>query len=156
MFLLRTLSLMIIYPFSINAKDIIYIGIRDVDDKEKAIIHNLGIKSYEVKDVRAKGVKGIIEEALQTLDPLSNKQYHLSFDIDGIDIDEAPSTGTRVKDGLTTTEGASIVNELLKTQRLLSMDLVEFNPKIGSLSDVDTTLKTCSTVISKLLENETV
>lgn len=48
-----------------------------------------------LKDVDRHGIYGVIERALQYVDPENNKSYHVSYDIDSLDGLEAPSTGTR-------------------------------------------------------------
>lgn len=84
------------------------------------------------------GVPKIIEMTLDALNP--QNKIHVSFDIDALDNNVAPSTGTAVRGGLTLREGISIVEALRDTKRVQGMDLVEINPKLGSDHDVQTTV----------------
>lgn len=77
-----------------------------------------------------------------TLDALdTNNKIHVSFDIDALDSGVAPSTGTAVNGGLTLREGISIMEALRDTKRVQGIDLVEVNPRIGTYSDIDQTLR---------------
>lgn len=48
-------------------------------------------------------------------------------------------------------EGKQIVSQVYETGRLLSMDLVEVNPKIGSPADVDKTLQSGIDVVKMIV-----
>jgi arginase len=134
------------YP---NPSQIIYIGLRSVDDGEKEIIKNLKIKAYYNTDVINLGIDKIMDEILG--ENLNDTQYHLSFDIDALDPKYAPSTGTTENYGLTLNQGNEIVSRLIKTNNLKSYDLVEFNPNIGSKDDVELTTDTCINLIEPYL-----
>ena len=56
-----------------------------------------------------------------------------SFDIDALDPVEAPSTGTPVRGGLTFREGAFICEYVHRTERLVSMELVEVLSRVKSM-----------------------
>lgn len=65
----------------------------------------------------------------------------MSFDIDGLDPLEAPSTGTPVRGGLSLREAIFIMEEAYKTSRLTNVDLVEVNPNVGTERDVQKTIE---------------
>ena len=67
----------------------------------------------------------------ETLEYLGERPIHISFDIDGLDSNEAPSTGTPVSEGLTLEEGKYICTTVKMTKRLVGLDLVEVNPCLG-------------------------
>lgn len=48
-------------------------------------------------------------------------------------------------------DGIEIVQKVNQTGRLLSLDLVEINPKIGTLEDVDVTLKSGMKILENLV-----
>lgn len=83
--------------FRLHAKNLIYFGLRDVDEKEDEIIKKLGIKAFYMSDIKKFGITNIISDIISQT---SKQYYHLSFDIDGLDPIEAPSTGTKVECGL--------------------------------------------------------
>lgn len=100
-----------------------------------------------MREVELHGIKDVVQRAFEQIDPNNNKSLHISFDIDALDVLEAPSTGTAVRGGLTLREGIYIMEEIFNTGRLRAIDLVEVNPKIGSEEDV---LKTVSAAVNLL------
>ena len=69
---------------------------------------------------------------------------HLSFDVDGLDPQWAPSTGTPVRGGLTLREGDYICECVHETGSLVAMDLVEVNPSLESTGASETIRAGCS------------
>ncbi|XP_078262475.1 arginase-2, mitochondrial [Rhinoraja longicauda] len=118
----------------ISAKDLVYIGVRDVDPAEYYILKHLGIKYFSMKEVDQLGIKKVMEK---TFDHLIGKKrpLHLSFDVDAIDPSLAPATGTPVIGGLTYREGMYIAEEIHNTGMLSAMDLVEVNPKLANTAE---------------------
>ena len=70
-----------------------FIGLRDVDEGEKAILKKLNIKAFSMSEVDRLGMPLVIKQALDHVNPRRDRPIHLSFDIDGIDPYYAPSTG---------------------------------------------------------------
>ncbi|XP_064547167.1 arginase-1 [Drosophila montana] len=127
-----------IAPNCLPKDQLVYIGLRDIDPYEAFILNKFGIRYYAMDAIDRVGVPKIIEMTLDALSPLN--KIHVSFDIDALDSNVAPSTGTAVRGGLTLREGISIVEALRDTKRVQGMDLVEINPKLGSERDVRTTV----------------
>ena len=71
---------------------------------------------------------------------------HLSFDVDALDPQWAPSTGTPVRGGLTLREGDYIAECVHETGSLVAMDLVEVNPSLEAVGAADTIRAGCSLV----------
>lgn len=109
----------------LDPKDIVYIGLRDLDQGEKKFIKELGIKAFTMYDIDRLGIGKVMEESLAHL---GEKPIHLSFDIDAIDPFYAPHTGTAVTGGITFREGNYICEALSASGRLTSMELVEVDP----------------------------
>ena len=129
----------------LQPKDIVYIGLRDLDTPEKNTIKRLGIKAFTMYDVDLLGIGKVME---QTCDYLSkHKSLHLSYDIDALDPFFAPSTGTAVRGGLTFREGNFICEYLAASGKLSSMELVEVNPSLHSDLDSKQTLEMALTLI---------
>lgn len=86
----------------LDSSAIVYIGLRDVDTKEREVLREKGIKTFTMFDVDKYGIGGVME---QTLDYLlkddKDRPIHLSYDIDAVDPILAPATGTAVRGGLT-------------------------------------------------------
>jgi arginase len=115
---------------------LVLLGARDLDPEEKKLIQDLGIIYYSSSEINEWGAESIMHLVLKNLDPKGQFPIHLSFDVDFIDEQNFISTGTKVKNGPKLEEVFLLVCLLAETQRLKSMDLVEFNPLIGSPEDI--------------------
>lgn len=107
-------------------EDIVMIGIRSVDGKERDLLREAGIKAYTMKDVDQLGMTRITEETLERLSGV--QKLHVSFDADALDPSVAPGVGTPVPGGLTYREGHLLMELLSESGRVTSMDIVEVNP----------------------------
>jgi arginase len=115
----------------LKPEDIVYIALRDVDDFEKYALKKHNIKVFDMEDVTELGIGEVMNRALSYLNPIGSKNpIHLSFDIDAIDPQYAPQTGTPARGGLSYREAHYIVRKLAKTGQLVSMDLVEINTEL--------------------------
>ena len=98
----------------LQARDIVYIGLRDVEEPERRFIHDLGIKAFTMQDVDRLGIGRVMED---TNSYLAGRDLHLSFDIDSLDPIWAPHTGTASRGGLTFREGNFVCESLSATGR---------------------------------------
>ncbi|KAJ1153572.1 hypothetical protein NDU88_006331 [Pleurodeles waltl] len=127
----------------LSAKDIVYIGLRDVDPGEHVILKKLGIKCYSMTEVDELNIGKVMEETLEYLLGNTSRPIHLSFDVDGLDPSVAPATGTPVQGGLTYREGLYITEQLHKTGLLSAVDIMEVNPSQGETKkEIATTVET--------------
>lgn len=108
--------------------DIHLVGVRSIDDKEEDFIHKKKIPAYSVVSIRSRGVENFIEELIYALHQGKYDGVHLSFDLDCLDPKIAPATGTAVNGGFTEDEITLILERLIKSKLLTSMDFVEYNP----------------------------
>ncbi len=115
-----------IYP-KINARDLVYVALRDTEEPEDFYISNNEIKNIDVETLRRKGAELIANEILTYLD--SCDMIYLSFDVDSMDCDLISyGTGTPVQNGLTEQEASSLINHLLIDKRTNCFEIVEINP----------------------------
>jgi len=129
----------------LDPKRICYVGLRHIDFHEKENIVNAGIKAFSLHEVDKYGIGKVMDMVMEHLG--NDVPIHLSFDIDAIDPMVCPSTGTRVAGGLTYREACFVCETLAASQRLVSMDITEFNPDIGTDSHVN---QTCDVSLSLL------
>lgn len=107
-------------------EDIVMIGIRSVDARERALMQEAGILAYTMKEVDQRGITRIMDETLERLGGL--ERLHVSFDADALDPSICPGVGTPVPGGLTYREGHLLMELLSESGRVTSMDIVEVNP----------------------------
>lgn len=111
----------------VKPENVVLIGMRDLDEGEKKYIKENGILTFTMMDIRVKGIKAVIEEAMAHLTARCDG-IHLSLDVDGLDPMETPGTGTPVPGGLSLSETQLAMQLLNESGRITSMDLVEVNP----------------------------
>lgn len=127
------------YPV-LDPSRIVFVGARDLDQAERRIIKHKQIKCFTMTDVDRWGIGVVMDLAIKHLG--ASCPLHLSYDVDAVDAQFAPHTGTVVRGGFSYREANYITESIAETNRLCSMDLVEINPKLGP--------------ITSPLENETV
>ncbi|OQD76020.1 hypothetical protein PENDEC_c005G01050 [Penicillium decumbens] len=132
----------------VSTRKLVYIGLRDVDRGEKKILRDNGIKAFSMHDIDRHGIGRVVEMALAHIG--NDTPIHLSFDVDALDPQWAPSTGTPVRGGLTLREGDFICECVHETGNLVAMDLVEVNPSLESVGAAETIRAGCSLVRSAL------
>lgn len=136
----------------LKPQDVGYVGLRDVDEGEYEYIRQLGIKTaYHMPDLKNMGIHMQLKAVLDKINPNRDRPIHLSFDVDGMDPIDAPSTGTPVPGGVRFHEAVEMVKELRETGLLVSMDLVEVNPALGDAKDVDVTVRNARWILAHAL-----
>ena len=111
----------------LKKENIVYIGSRDLDSGERKAMKELGIKVFTMYEIDDMGIKKVMEEAIRIAGE-GTDGIHVSFDLDVLDPEVAPGTGTKVPGGMGY-RGAHYALELIaKTEKLVSAEFVEVNP----------------------------
>ena len=103
------------------------IGIRNLDEREKDIVRNFGVRVFTMKDIDRAGIASVIEQALVVAADRTDG-VHVSFDLDVCDPSIAPGVGTPVKGGLDYREAHMVMEIIADSGLLRALDLVEANP----------------------------
>jgi arginase len=103
------------------------IGIRDLDDREKKLIADSGIRVFTMRDIDRHGASHVIDEAIE-IASRGTAGIHVSFDVDAIDPMDAAGVGTPKKGGLTYREAHLCLEIVADSRKLTSIDMVEINP----------------------------
>lgn len=128
---------------------IIYIGLRDIDEFEQQYIKDNNISYYTIDNIDTYGLEHILE---QVQEMVYDKPVHLSFDIDSMDPTIAPSTGTPVENGLELHEVNTIHNRISLAGDIINCDFVEFNPNLGTTNKISLTKQTNVDVMINVLD----
>ncbi len=112
---------------AVDPQRMAFIGLRDVDDGEKALIRELGVKAFTMADVDRIGMSRVVEEALLIVAD-GEQSVHVSFDMDGVDPQEAPGVGTPVRGGITYREAHLLMEGVAESGTLGSLEITEINP----------------------------
>ena len=111
----------------VDSKNAVLIGVRNLDEREKRLIADSGIKVYTMKEIDEKGMSNIVKEAIDLV-TRDTDYIHLSFDMDVCDPSIAQGVGTPVKGGLNYREAHLAMEKIAESGMLASMDMVEINP----------------------------
>ncbi len=107
--------------------DLVYFGVRDTEEPEDYSIAKNGIKNYRVEEVRYRGMDTCLAEALERLSKCD--VIYISFDVDSMDCDLiSKGTGTPVSKGFDQHEIKEIINGIIKSGKVVCVELVEVNP----------------------------
>ncbi len=106
---------------------LVMLGVRDVDQGERRLLKQCGIKLFTMSDVDRMGVAAVIDTALEYLSDQCDGLY-VSFDMDVLDPNVAPGVGTPKEGGLTYREGHLIMETIAESGRLWALEVVEINP----------------------------
>lgn len=109
----------------IDSKNVVILGARDLDFKEREVIDQLGVKVIYHDEVLQKGLDRVLEEIHEYL---KVDNLHISFDVDSVNPELAPGVSTPVRNGFTTDEVFQTFKFLFKNYFVTSVDIVEFNP----------------------------
>lgn len=119
-----------------------FIGVRDLDPAEATFIDDRSIPCYSAADVAEFGMKAVIRQVVNEIDPEGTYPLYVSFDVDSVDPLIAPATGVPVPGGLRNADLDLLGTWLRKTKRLIGIDLAEVNPALAeSEEDVLRTVK---------------
>ena len=111
---------------SVDAADVVIIGLRSVDLEEKRLLREAGVKVYTMKEVDAYGAARVVRRAMGDLSHVD--RVHLSLDLDAVDPEVAPGVGTPVRGGLTYREAHLLMELVNEAEIVTSLDVVEVNP----------------------------
>jgi arginase len=105
----------------------VLIGVRNLDEREKAAVRASGALVFTIKDIDRLGIAVVTERALAHATS-GTVGVHVSFDLDVCDPGIAPGVGTPVKGGLTYREAHLACEDLADAGIVGSLELVEVNP----------------------------
>lgn len=114
----------------INAEDLVYVAVRDLEKPENYLINKNNINFVEVEDIKKNGADKMAQRVLQMLDHCD--LIYVSFDVDSIDSRFSTGTGTPVPNGLTVEEAKLLNVELCKDPRVCAWEIVEINPTLDT------------------------
>ncbi|MEC2071572.1 arginase [Alkalihalophilus marmarensis] len=111
----------------IKPEHIVIIGARSLDEGEKELIKEKGIKIFTMHEIDRIGMTRVMEEAIEYV-KMNTDGVHLSLDLDGLDPNDAPGVGTPVLGGISYRESHLAMEMLAEAGILTSTEFVEVNP----------------------------
>ena len=138
--------------FKIKPENVFILACRDLDAGEIALIDELNINVWTNEDINVKGTDVVVNELLSIIKEKNIENIHLSYDIDCLDPEYVPGTGTPVTDGLSFGESKILLESILGTSLVRSIDFVEYNPDLDKNNRTKETCIELLTLISKILK----
>ena len=111
----------------VDRKHACLIGIRNLDETEKKIVRDSGVKAFTMRDIDERGMSAVVAEAIEHVSK-GTAGFHLSFDLDGMDPSQVPGVGTAVRGGISWREANLLMEMVADTRRMLSLEITELNP----------------------------
>lgn len=108
-----------------------HIGGRDLDLGEKRRIRELGMRDnfFTMNDIDRRGICACVEDAIEIASRASGG-YAVTFDIDVIDPNFAPGSGTLARGGITYREAHLALEVIAENGGIRSFEIVEVNPML--------------------------
>jgi arginase len=103
-----------------------HIGARDLDQGERELIRQLGIRFFTMREIDERGMSACVDEAI-AIASRASAGYTVTFDIDALDPGDAPGSGTLVRGGLTYRESHLALEKIAEAGGLRLLELVEIN-----------------------------
>jgi arginase len=104
------------------------IGVRSFEAGEAALLHRLGVRVFDMDEVRRRGLAAVFDEALSIVRH-STAGFGVSVDLDALDPEEEPGVTTPVPGGLCRADLAAALSHLRGDPAFVAMEIVEYNPR---------------------------
>jgi arginase len=104
------------------------IGVRSSEAGEAALLHWLGVRVFDMDEVRRRGLAEVFDEALSIV-RCGTAGFGVSVDLDALDPEEEPGVTTPVPGGLRRAELADALSHLRSNTAFVAMEIVEYNPR---------------------------
>ncbi|MBI5448241.1 MAG: arginase [Gammaproteobacteria bacterium] len=111
----------------IKPEHLCYIGVREYEPAERALIEGLGVRVFWMEEVHQRGIYSVLQEAIKRV-KLQTVAFGVSIDIDAIDPRDAPATGVTVSAGIEGDALCKAMQLLAAEPALLGVELAEFAP----------------------------
>ena len=111
----------------LRPEHLVYFGLRSTEEAEDRVIEAQGIRQFPVHEVRYRGIDTCVAEALERLTDVD--LIYITFDVDSLDCDLiSKGTGTPVSKGFDPQEVIAIIQAVLATGKVCSLEVCEINP----------------------------
>jgi arginase len=113
----------------VEPHNVVLVGIRDLDSKERKLVKDSGVHVFTMRDVDERGMREVMAEALRFAGD-DTAGITVSLDMDFVDPTDAPGVGTPVRGGATYREAHLALEMIADSKSMVSFELVEINPVI--------------------------
>jgi arginase len=111
----------------LKPEHVVVMGARSYEAGEYALLQQLGVRVMDMQDIQARGFAACFAEALAIVNQ-GTATYGITFDVDGLDPQDAPGVGTPVESGIRLHDALAALRTVAHDTRLAAFELVEYNP----------------------------
>lgn len=111
----------------LNPKHVVLMGIRSYEKGEAALLERLGVRVMMMEEIHEKGLAVLTEEAIN-IASAAKGGFGLTFDLDGLDPEDAPAVGTREKGGVRAADILPMLERIGGDKNFCALEITEFNP----------------------------
>src|SRR6266550_1509668 len=117
------------YKPKVEPRNVVLVGVRDLDSKERRLIKESGVHVFTMRDIDERGMRDVMSEALRFVTDDTDGTA-VSLDMDFVDPTDAPGVGTPVRGGVTYREAHLALEMIADSEAMVSLEVVEINPVI--------------------------
>lgn len=111
----------------LDARHVAVVGVRDIDRGEQEAFRRSGVTVFTMRDLDELGAREVMRRAIE-IAARGTGGIHVQLDMDVIDPEDAPGTGTPVRGGMTYREAHLAMEMLADSKAVRALDIVEINP----------------------------
>ena len=104
------------------------IGVRSYEAGEAALLLRLGVRVFDMNEIRRRGLAEVFDAALAIVRQ-GTVGFGVSVDLDALDPAEEPGVGTPAPGGLYRAELAEALSHLRGDPNFVAMEIAEYNPR---------------------------
>jgi len=117
------------YKPKTEPRNVVLVGVRDLDSKERRLIKESGVHVLTMRDIDERGMREVMAEALRFATD-DTDAVAVSLDMDFVDPIDAPGVGTPVRGGVTYREAHLAMEMIADSKAMALLEIVEINPVI--------------------------
>jgi len=112
----------------LHPEHVCLIGVRSFEAGEAALLHQLGVRVFNMEEIHRRGLAEVFDEALSIVRD-GTAGFGVSVDLDALDPAEEPGVGSPVPGGLRRAELAEALTHLRGDSSFVAMEIAEYNPR---------------------------
>ena len=109
------------------AEHLVIIGARSYEPAEVELLARLNVRVMFMPEVQQRGFAACFAEARDIV-TRGTAGWGISFDLDGLDPQDAPGTGTPVEQGIRLADAVAVLDGCAQDPNFVAMELTEYNP----------------------------
>jgi len=111
----------------IRPEHVCLIGIRSFEQGEADLLKQLNVRIFFIDEVKERGLAAVMQDALAIVTK-DTAGFGISLDLDSVDPEDAPGTGTPELNGISGKELCQALQRLSQHPKLLGLEIAEFDP----------------------------